>query len=82
VCSIALLVALIDGVAADYAVVLATAAFATSNVNAESLHHLSWLSTTLLGMGMLWGRIGVFLVIASLYGHIQSKHPASEVWAG
>jgi trk system potassium uptake protein TrkH len=82
VCGIALLVALIDGVAADYAVVLATAAFATSNVNAESLYQLSWLSTTLLGMGMMWGRIGVFLVIASLYGHVQTKHPASEVWAG
>lgn len=82
VCSIALIVALVDGVAADYAVVLATAAFATSNVNAESLHQLSWVSTTLLGFGMMWGRIGVFLVIASLYSHVQPKHGSSEIWAG
>ena len=81
VCSIALCVALIDGIAADYAVVLATAAFATSNVNAESLYQLSWLSTTLLGVGMMWGRIGVFLVIASLYSHVQPKNVASEIWA-
>lgn len=82
VCVMALLVALIDGVALDYAVVLATASFATSNVNTSGLAQLSWVSTTLLSVGMLWGRIGVFLVVASLYSHVQTKTTPTEIWAG
>ncbi len=82
VCVTALLVALVDGIAVDYAVVLATAAFATSNVNADGLQQLSWMSTTLLGVGMLWGRIGVFVMVASLYSNMHVKRRPNELWFG
>jgi trk system potassium uptake protein TrkH len=82
VCGMALVVSVVDGVPTDYAVVLATASFATSNVNTAGLAQLSWISTTLLSVGMLWGRIGVFLVVASLYGHAQPKQPPTQIWAG
>jgi trk system potassium uptake protein TrkH len=83
VCVSALLIALIDHVALDRAVVLATAAFATTSVNDTTGLPLSGVVTTILSVGMLWGRVGVFLIVSAFYGEKIPKNVQKQaVWLG
>jgi trk system potassium uptake protein TrkH len=68
------ILALVDAVPIDQAFLLATAAFATSNVDVTPLQSLTPLSTAALSIAMLWGRIGVFAIVLTLYGRTSSKH--------
>jgi len=82
VCLSALLIAVIDQVALDRAVVLATAAFATTSVDASGVP-LSGVATTILSVGMLWGRVGVFLIVSAFYGEKLPKNSEKQaVWLG
>ena len=82
VCLSALLIAVIDQVALDRAVVLATAAFATTSVDATGVP-LSGVATTILTVGMLWGRVGVFLIVSAFYGEKLPKNSEKQtVWLG
>ena len=82
VCLSALLIAVIDQIALDRAVVLATAAFATTSVDATGIP-LSGVVTTILSVGMLWGRVGVFLIVSAFYGEKLPKNSEKQtVWLG
>ena len=83
VCLSALLIAVIDQIALDRAVVLATAAFATSSVSDTATTPLSGIVTTILSVGMLWGRVGVFLIVSAFYGEKLPKNSEKQtVWLG
>jgi Trk-type K+ transport system membrane component len=83
VCVSALLIALIDQIALDRAVVLATAAFATTSVSDTTGVPLSGVVTTILSVGMLWGRVGVFLIVSAFYGEKLPKNVQKQsVWLG
>ncbi len=83
VCLSALLIAVIDQIALDRAVVLATAAFATSSVSDTATTPLSGAVTTILSVGMLWGRVGVFLIVSAFYGEKLPKNSEKQtVWLG
>lgn len=83
VCLSALLIAVIDQIALDRAVVLATAAFATSSVSDTATTPLSGIVTTILSIGMLWGRVGVFLIVSAFYGEKLPKNSEKQtVWLG
>ena len=83
VCVSALLIALIDNIAMDRAVVLATAAFATTSVNDTKGLPLSGLVTTILSVGMLWGRVGVFVIVSAFYSEKLAKNVHKQtVWLG
>ena len=82
VCLSALLIAVIDQIALDRAVVLATAAFATTSVDATGVP-LSGVVTTILTVGMLWGRVGVFLIVSAFYDEKLPKNSEKQtVWLG
>ncbi len=82
VCLSAVLIAVIDQIALDRAVVLATAAFATTSVDATGIP-LSGVATTILTVGMLWGRVGVFLIVSAFYGEKLPKNSEKQtVWLG
>lgn len=70
-----------DAVALDQAFLLATAAFATSNIDITPLHTLSGLGITTLSVAMLWGRIGVFAIVLTLYGRTAPKAvQQQQIW--
>ena len=82
VCVSTVLIAVIDQIALDRAVVLATAAFATTSVDATGIP-LSGVATTILTVGMLWGRVGVFLIVSAFYGEKLPKNSEKQtVWLG
>jgi Trk-type K+ transport system membrane component len=82
VCVSALLIVIIDQVAFDRAVVLATAAFATTSMDASGVP-LSEVVTTILSVGMLWGRVGVFLIVSAFYDEKLPKNVQKQtVWLG
>ncbi len=82
VCVSTVLIAAIDQIALDRAVVLATAAFATTSVDATGVP-LSGVATTILTVGMLWGRVGVFLIVSAFYGEKLPKNSEKQtVWLG
>lgn len=83
VCLSTVLIVVIDDIALDRAVVLATAAFATSSVSDTTSLPLSGAVTTILSVGMLWGRVGVFLLVSAFYSEKLPKSPPKQtVWLG
>jgi trk system potassium uptake protein TrkH len=74
---------LIDGLTIAQAVMMATAAFATSNVAVVPYAQLHPASLAMLSIAMLWGRVGVFAIVLSLYGRATPKSiHAQNVWLG
>ncbi len=74
---------LIDRVNPAQAVMMATAAYATSNVEVVSYATLHPASLTILSIAMLWGRVGVFAIVLSLYGRATPKsNQAQDIWLG
>jgi len=74
---------LIDRVPIAQAVMMATAAYATSNVEVVSYATLHPASISILSIAMLWGRVGVFAIVLSLYGRATPKSNQSQhVWLG
>ncbi|MCX6014655.1 MAG: hypothetical protein NT020_03570 [Chloroflexales bacterium] len=83
VCVTTLLLVGIDHIAVDRAVVLATAAFATSSLHDTLATPLSGIATSILTIGMLWGRVGVFLIVSAFYGEKLTKNAQEQsIWLG
>jgi trk system potassium uptake protein TrkH len=73
----------LDDVSAGAAVMMATAAFATTNIEVVPFAELHPASLALLSIVMLWGRIGVFAIVLTLYGRATPKTvQAQSVWFG
>ena len=73
----------LDDVSAGAAVMMATAAFATTNIEVVPFAELHPASLALLSIVMLWGRIGVFVIVLTLYGRATPKTvQAQSVWFG
>jgi trk system potassium uptake protein TrkH len=74
---------LLEGVSGSIAVMMATAAFATTNIEVVPFSQLHPASLTLLSIVMLWGRVGVFAIVLTLYGRTTPKTVhAQTVWFG
>ncbi len=72
---------LIDGMSLDSAILLATSSFATSSIAESLLPQTSSVSQLMLSMVMIWGRLGVFVLVLSFYRHVtpkQARH--APVW--
>ena len=74
---------LLEGISGSSAVMMATAAFATTNIEVVPFAQLHPASLTLLSMVMLWGRVGVFAIVLTLYGRATPKTVQKQnVWFG
>ncbi len=74
---------LLEGISGSAAVMMATAAFATTNIEVVPFAQLHPASLTLLSIVMLWGRVGVFAIVLTLYGRATPKTvKAQTVWFG
>jgi trk system potassium uptake protein TrkH len=72
---------LVDGMTFGDAVLLATSSFATSSVGESLLSQTSALSQFLLSLVMIWGRLGIFVLVLTFYRHVTPKQARqSPVW--
>lgn len=72
---------LVDGMAFADAVLLATSSFATSSVAESLLADTSSLSQFLLSLVMIWGRLGIFVLVLAFYHNVSPKQARqSPVW--
>jgi trk system potassium uptake protein TrkH len=71
----------VDGMAFGDAVLLATSSFATSSVGESLLAETSAFSQFLLSLVMIWGRLGIFVLVLSFYRHVTPKQARNApVW--
>jgi trk system potassium uptake protein TrkH len=71
----------VDGMAFGDAVLLATSSFATSSVGESLLAETSAFSQFLLSLVMIWGRLGIFVLVLSFYRHVTPKQSRNApVW--
>ncbi len=81
VCTAGLMI--LDHMSVAKAVMMATTAYATSNVVVFPFAQLHPASLAILSIVMLWGRIGVFAIVLSLYGRATTKTTQTQsVWFG
>jgi trk system potassium uptake protein TrkH len=72
---------LVDGMTFADAVLLATSSFATSSVAESLLVETSPLSQFLLSLVMIWGRLGIFVLVLAFYHNVSPKQARqSPVW--
>lgn len=71
----------VDGLPLGEALLLATSSFATSSVAESLLPETSSMSQFMLSLVMIWGRLGIFVLVLSFYRHVtpkQARH--APVW--
>ena len=71
----------VDGMTLSDAVLLVTSSFATSSIAESLLGTVSPSSQFLLSLVMIWGRMGIFVLVLSFYRHVTPKQARqSPVW--